>query len=527
VASQGVSRTRFVDVVPGRARDETVVVPDPVFNVGGLNTRRVEPRNAPTVINSVFTVEQFWDGRGKFYFNGINEHGLLDDDARILVRQGPGRNAPVRLVKAEIDMASLASQALAPPVNGFEMSAEGRTWPKIGKKLLSLRPLGKQVVHPEDGVLGVQSRDDGTLTRPGLKQTYKIMIQKAFRGKYWLSNRLFDAQQNEIGTGKPANTDEYSLMETNFSLFFGLAIQLYEATLISDDSPFDRFMAGDTSAMTAQEQQGMDLFLNQLTCFNCHKLPEVTKATVEHLIDFPTGIDSIIERMKAAKGGANNCATCNPLYDGGFYNVGARPTGEDLGRGEMVSIGGNQLPKAFTPYAIANGQDSLRIPIPQLTERVRGNDKMFIDGAMRVPSLRNAELTGPYYHHGGLATLMDVVQFYTRGSDFREENIDNLDNGIGLPDSIAILKGHRDRQQAVAAFMARPLTDERVRFERAPFDHPQIFVPHGHPGDENSVTDDGSGRATDFLIEVPAVGANGIAEPLKTFLNLPPTEPSP
>jgi hypothetical protein len=152
---------------------------------------------------------------------------------------------------------------------------------------------------------------------------------------------------------------------------------------------------------------------------------------------------------------------------------------------------------------------------------------MFIDGAMRVPSLRNAELTGPYYHHGGLATLMDVVQFYTRGSDFREENIDNLDNGIGLPDSIAILKGHRDRQQAVAAFMARPLTDERVRFERAPFDHPQIFVPHGHPGDENSVTDDGSGRATEFLIEVPAVGANGIAEPLKTFLNLPPTEPSP
>ena len=87
-------------------------------------------------------------------------------------------------------------------------------------------------------------------------------------------------------------------MEMNFSLFFGLAVQLYESTLISDDSPIDRFMAGDTSAMTEEEQLGMDLFVNQLPCINCHKLPEVTKATVEHMIEFPIGIDSIIERMR-------------------------------------------------------------------------------------------------------------------------------------------------------------------------------------------------------------------------------------
>ena len=56
--------------------------------------------------------------------------------------------------------------------------------------------------------------------------------------------------------------------------------------------------------------------------------------------------------------------------------------------------------------------------------------------------------------------------------------------GIGLPETSALLKGHPDRQRALAAFMARPLTDERVRFKRAPFDHPQIFVPNGHPGDD-------------------------------------------
>ena len=31
-------------------------------------------------------------------------------------------------------------------------------------------------------------------------------------------------------------------MEYNFSLFFGLAVQAYEATLVSDDTPFDRFL---------------------------------------------------------------------------------------------------------------------------------------------------------------------------------------------------------------------------------------------------------------------------------------------
>ena len=32
----------------------------------------------------------------------------------------------------------------------------------------------------------------------------------------------------------------YKLIENNFSLFWGLAVQAYEATLVSDDSRFDQ-----------------------------------------------------------------------------------------------------------------------------------------------------------------------------------------------------------------------------------------------------------------------------------------------
>ncbi|MCA1600893.1 MAG: hypothetical protein LC776_04320 [Acidobacteria bacterium] len=35
-------------------------------------------------------------------------------------------------------------------------------------------------------------------------------------------------------------SDEFSLIEYNLSLFFGLAVPMYEATLVSDDTPFDR-----------------------------------------------------------------------------------------------------------------------------------------------------------------------------------------------------------------------------------------------------------------------------------------------
>ena len=65
-----------------------------------------------------------------------------------------------------------------------------------------------------------------------------------------------------------------------------------------------------------------------------------------------------------------------------------------------------------------------------------------------------------------------------------------------------------DEQNALVAFL-KSLTDERVRSEKAPFDHPQLFVSNGHPGDTKSVTNDGTGKATVTMLEIPAVGRNG------------------
>ena len=66
----------------------------------------------------------------------------------------------------------------------------------------------------------------------------------------------------------------------------------------------------------------------------------------------------------------------------------------------------------------------------------------------------------------------------------------------------------KDEQNALVAFL-KSLTDERVRLEKAPFDHPQLFITNGHPGNTNSVINDGTGRATVTMLEIPAVGRNG------------------
>ena len=51
----------------------------------GIGVRRVTGRNAPSVINSVYNVRNFWDGRANNIFNGMNPFGLRDQTLGLLV----------------------------------------------------------------------------------------------------------------------------------------------------------------------------------------------------------------------------------------------------------------------------------------------------------------------------------------------------------------------------------------------------------------------------------------------------------
>lgn len=505
------------------------------FQVAGINTRRVEPRNTPTVINAVFNHRQFWDGRASNIFNGVNPFGDNDPYAFVYRTDDFENLVPVRV---RIDNASLASQAVGPPISSLEMSTDGRTWREIGKQFLSagaelpretcrrmigISPLAGQIVHTEDSVLGHLS----AYPNPGLTvSNYETMIKQAFKVVWWWSDGVVRINADGSRTitypyGGSSDENTFSQIEMNFSLFFGIAVQLYEATLIADDSPVDRYLDGDSNALSQEELVGFHLADDEGRCINCHGRGEFTYAAVSRV--------DIRGLTRIRRG---------DLIDEGFNNIGVRSTLEDLGVGGIDPLG--------NPLSFARDTQLTRTnhnKVDKLSAQMKSH--LGVDGAFKIPTLRNVELTAPYFHNGGEMTLEDVIDFYFRGGNFRRfqanpdlknhphpvigfdanraqeseitglgilrGNLATSGPGIGDPS-----KGLDDADRASLVAFLKALTDERVRYRKAPFDHPQLFVPNGHPGDHLNVGDDGNGNATDGLLEIPAVGAEGGAQ-LPTF----------
>lgn len=494
---------------------------DPLgFSIGSANTRRVEPRNTPSVINAVFNHRQFWDGRAENIFNGVNHLGKRDPDAKLFRANDP--NNPVE-VRVELANSSLASQAVAPIISDLEMAAPGRTRLDVareiarnkreqGKKLAKVSPLSKQQVSPGDSILGLMSLWP---SRGIVFSRYDQMIKAAFHPKWWRSNKVIRVNQDgskmliakndgECETGCEEN--EYSLLQYNFSLFFGIAIQLYEATLVSDDTPWDRFRRENPDATDPDLNPwtnvnpnhisrlalfGAHLFNDRtrgatnIRCSNCHEQGELTDASVR--------------RIAAATSGPVRNRDGN-IIDRGFNNIGIRPTENDLGVGATDLFGHISFTRRMFPGTWPANFDGAAVT------------KGFgVQGAFKIPSLRNVALTAPYFHNGDARTLHEVVQLYSRGGNVAPvvEMDGTLIEPLGVPSLTS------DEIDAIVAFL-EALTDERVLYQRAPFDHPQIFVPNGHPSG-SGIDANGDGLADDLMIEIPAVGAEGGA-PLPNFL---------
>ncbi len=133
ISSKGVRHTIFTGVTPGNPVDKGTPEKD-IFNLaapGEISTnklvRRVEPRNAPTVINSVFNFDNFWDGRASFIFNGVNPFGFRHRLSTLKQVD----NGALRDVYLRVTNSGLASQAVGPATSNFEMSFEHRTFPDI------------------------------------------------------------------------------------------------------------------------------------------------------------------------------------------------------------------------------------------------------------------------------------------------------------------------------------------------------------------------------------------------------------
>jgi len=141
---------------------------------------------------------------------------------------------------------------------------------------------------------------------------------------------------------------------------FSKALASYVLSLQSFNSPLDKFIRGETSEISQEVKNGFNLFTGKANCATCHFAP-----TFAGLVP--------------------------PFYSDS----------------ESEILGVLADPKAKTPKPDA---DKGRWDNNILSERAWIYEKSF-----KTMTVRNADLTGPYFHNGAYETLDEVIEFYNKG----------------------------------------------------------------------------------------------------------------
>lgn len=150
------------------------------------------------------------------------------------------------------------------------------------------------------------------------------------------------------------------------------SIAAYERTIISDDSPFDRYMRGEKSALSEAAVRGMALFEGKAGCAVCH-----------------------------------NGAL---LTDQKFYNIGL-PTNPAFTETIQRQI-------AFRERMRSSGfEEKDYLHLDRDPGRYRKTKKIEDIGKFRTPPLRYIKYTAPYMHNGVFFDLREVVEFYNKGGE--------------------------------------------------------------------------------------------------------------
>jgi cytochrome c peroxidase len=195
--------------------------------------------------------------------------------------------------------------------------------------------------------------------------------------------------------------DEYPLIDNAWR-----AIAAFERTLVQKDTPVDKYLNGDKSALDEQQIKGMEVFNGKGNCIQCHNGPMAT--------------------------------------DERYFNIGVPPNP----RWEEDGLA--QITFRFENYAKGSTEEMYREIKTDAGLYFRTKNK-WDKGKFRVPSLRYLTYTAPYMHNGLFYTLEEVVDFYNAGgvsedgktTDFPKNKTD-LIKPLGLND---------DEKEALVAFL--------------------------------------------------------------------------
>jgi len=165
------------------------------------------------------------------------------------------------------------------------------------------------------------------------------------------------------------------------------AIATYERTLVSFDSPFDRFIAGDAGAISDAAKRGWELFNTKARCNLCHAL-------------------------------SDNKRDVTTFTDNDFHNIGVGILRHRVG--PLAQQAEHELAQGHPPDVDIAAIESEMSVLGRFLITKRQSDI----AAFKTPDLRNVLLTAPYFHDGSMQTLWDVVDHYNHGDGLTDPWLD-------------------------------------------------------------------------------------------------------
>lgn len=251
---------------------------------------------------------------------------------------------------------------------------------------------GKQDSLWMQGAQGAESKDNFA----GNRLFYAHMIYRKYKDDY---NRLFPTPLDSAldttapdaarfpASGKPKSKPEdpdgaWEMMDAAdreivnvIMANCGKALAAYERKLVSLDAPLDRYVAGDTSALSSKATRGLKLFAGKAGCTGCHSGP--------HLSDDSFHVTGVPQKVG--------------------------PNVPEIDEGHFADVGG-LLKSAFNGGGVYS--DDRAAGMEKLGEAVTTEQEK---GKFRTKSLRQIGVTGPYMHNGSMASLEEIVAFYNQG----------------------------------------------------------------------------------------------------------------
>lgn len=208
----------------------------------------------------------------------------------------------------------------------------------------------------------------------------------------------------------PADQDHATEIYVNF----GKALHAYLTLLVSKDAPFDRYVAGDTAAISTAAKRGLKLFVGKAGCVECHATPHFS--------------------------------------DDDFHNNGLKIEGPNInpmetGRAARVDFLLGHEFNSKSKWSDDPSDDRL--------DGLAPSDDLI--GLWRTKGLRQIAETPPYMHSGQFQTLEEVVDFYNDGG--------SADGFQGVKDDLMQPLNLSDAEKSDLVEFLKTLTGEVVADE--------------------------------------------------------------